>query len=143
MKKTTPVLAYMLLLSLSNKLILFGSHYWSPCKNSIIDCACGDFLKILFQESETGEKPGKCWEDILKREESNNTEELIDQNKFTEDYFIEENTTEDKATERDNIDDNINEDTLYTEVCSTMVEQQADVKKKDSPLYFSLQKTFR
>ena len=31
MKKTTPVLAYMLLLSLSNKLILFGSHYWSPC----------------------------------------------------------------------------------------------------------------
>ena len=102
----------------------------------------------MFQESETGEKPGKCWEVILKREESNTTEELIDQNKFTEDYnsednIIEENTSKDKATGRDNIEDNINEDTLFTEVCSTMVEQQADVKKKDSPLYFSLQKTFR
>ena len=31
MKKNTPVLAYLLLLGLSNKLILFGSHYWSPC----------------------------------------------------------------------------------------------------------------
>ena len=30
MKKRTPVPAYMLLLSLSNKLILFDSHYGSP-----------------------------------------------------------------------------------------------------------------
>ena len=31
MIKRTPVTAYMLLLSLSNKLILFDSHYESPC----------------------------------------------------------------------------------------------------------------
>ena len=40
--KRTYVSDYRLLLSLSNKLILFGSHYWSPC-------ICFGFYNDLFQ----------------------------------------------------------------------------------------------
>jgi hypothetical protein len=37
MNKMTPDPAYRLLSSLSNKLILFGSHYGSPCMNIAAD----------------------------------------------------------------------------------------------------------
>ena len=81
----------------------------------------------------------------------NNSEQNISADNIRQDFIAEDNITETniadyKVAERNIIEESINEATLHSEVCDTGVdtfEQDANVRRKDSLLCFSLQKTFR
>ena len=70
----------------------------------------------------------------------------IRQDFIAEDNITETNIADYKTAERNIIEESINEDTLHLEVCNTVVnklEQDADVRRKNSLLCFPLHKTFR